>query len=125
MCLVLRAFPFLLFSAIGSVVGDELSAPMGQGPIVSRDGFRQLDVSCEADVGFVECVSDGTASEPSKSDDGFGFVRESMLLSVGCSSISDIMTEQFDVERSAAIVHVAEAVGCETLAVGVFSTDDF
>ena len=122
---MLRAFPFLLFSAIGSVVGDELSAPVDQGSIVSRDEFCQLDVSCEAEVGFVECISNVTSSEPSKSDDGLGFVRESMLVRVGCSSISDIMTEQFDVERSAANVHVAETVGCEALADGVFSADDF
>ena len=122
---MLRAFPFLLFSAIGSVVGDELSAPVGQGPIVSRDEFCQLDVSCEAEVGVVECISNVTSSELSKSDDGLGFVRESMLVRVGCSSISDIMTEQLELERSAADVHVAEPVVCEDLADGVFYADDF
>ena len=122
---MLRAFPFPLFSAIGSVIGDELSAPVDQGSIVSRDEFCQLVVSREAEVGLVECISNVTSSELSKSDDGLGFVRESMLVRVGCSSISDIMTEQFDVERSAANVHVAETVGCEALADGVFSADDF
>ena len=114
-----------MLSAIENVVGDELSAHVDQGHIVSHDGFRRVDVSCEADVGFVGCVSDVTASEVPERVNSIGFVKDSMLLSVGCSSISDIMSEQFDVERSVAIVHVAEAVECETLTVGVFSADDF
>ena len=85
---MLRAFRFLLFSVIGSVVGGELSAPVGQGPFVSRDEFCQLDVGCEAVVGVVECISNVTSSDPSSRDDGLGFVRESMLVRVGCSSIS-------------------------------------
>ena len=48
-----------------------------------------------------------------------------MLVSFGCNSISDIVSEQFDVERSVDVVHVAEASECEPLTVGVFSANDF
>ena len=47
--------------------------------------------------------------------------RDSLLLGVGCNSISAIVSEQFDVERSVAVVHVAKASECEPLSVGVFS----
>ena len=98
---------------------------MEQGHQVSRDAFQQANLSSGDIVGFVGGVSDVTASEIYKSDETVGFVRDSMLLGVGCDSISSIVSEQFEVERSVAVVHVAKASECEPLTVGVFSANDF
>ena len=115
----------MVVSANGYVVDDDLNAHVGQGYSVSRKGFHQADLSCEANVGFVGGVSEVAASEVYKNNDTIVFVRDSLLLGVGCNSISAIVSGQFDVERSVAVVHVAEAIECELLSVGVFSADDF
>ena len=112
-------------SAIVDVVDESWSMHMEQGRQVSSDVFyRSKPISGDV-VGFDGGVSDGTASERYKGDDSVGFVRDSMLLGVGCNSISAIVSEQFDVERSVAVVRVAEASECEPLTVGVFSANDF
>ena len=115
----------MVVSPDGYVVDDDLNAYVGQGYSVSRKGFHQADLSCEANVGFIGGVSDVAASEVYKNDDTNGFVRDSLLLGVGCNSISAIVSEQFDVERSVAVVRVAKASECEPLSVGVFSADNF
>ena len=112
-------------SAIVDVVDESWSMHMEQGRQVSSDVFQQSNHSSGDVVGFVGGVSDVTASEMYKGDDTVGFVRDSMLLGVGCNSISAIVSEQFDVERSVAVVRVAEASECEPLTVGVFSANDF
>ena len=112
-------------SAIGDVVDDNWSMHMGQGHAVSCDVFHQANLSCEDIVGFVGGVSDVTTSEICKNNETIGFVRDSLLLGVGCNSISAIVSEQFDVERSVAVVRVAKASECEPLSVGVFSADNF
>ena len=116
---------FMVVSAIRDAVDVNRSMHMGQGHLVSRNAFQQANLSCEDIVGFVGGVSKVTASEIYKNDDTIGFVRDSLLFCVGCNSISVIVSEQFDVEHSVAVVHVAEASECEPLSVGVFSADDF
>ena len=69
--------------------------------------------------------SDVSASEGIENIDSVEFVRDSMLLGAGCGSISAIVTEQFDVERSIAVAPAAEASECEPLSVGIFCDDDF
>ena len=76
-------------------------------------------------VGFGEGGGNVSASEGVKSDDHLEFVRDSMLLGAGCGSISAIVAEQYDVERSIAVAPAAEASECEPLSVGFFSDDDF
>ena len=112
-------------SAIVDVVDESWSMHMEQGRQVSSDVFQQSKPISGDVVGFDGGVSDGTASERYKGDDTVGFVRDSMVLGVGCTSISSIMSEQFEVERSVAVVHVAKASECEPLTVGVFSANDF
>ena len=75
-------------------------------------------------VGFCEGGGNISASDNVKVDDSLDFVRDSMLLSPGCGSISTILAEQFDVERSITVAPVAKASECEPLSVGFFGDDD-
>ena len=76
-------------------------------------------------VGFGEGGGDVSASEGVKSDDHLEFMRDLILLGAGCGSISAIVTEQYDVERSIAVAPAAEASECEPLSVEIFSDGDF
>ena len=70
-------------------------------------------------VGLVGSGGNVSASEGVENDDSVNFVRDSMILGIGCGNISAIVTEQFDVERSIAVAPDAEASECEPLSVGV------